>query len=309
VELTLSKSDKLLVLTPIQETFGEKENIIFLGSWCNAHSKREFFTNRNHTFLRHPYNVNKKKFLRDQKYLKVLRHRLLESLTKKLNNIHKINWSGLALNYNQDNYNILLKYYDKINWCSISENPYAIDLIENNTNKNYDYWFYLSRNTNPKAIQILNKNIENINWVNLSKNPCPEAMNILYKNQDKIVWKHLSANPNAIKLLENNIHKIDWYHLSSNPNAIHLLKNNLDKISWYNLSSNPNAIDILKDNQEYINWSSFSINPSIFEYDYQNMKKNNENMYEDLIKEVMKPSRIFKNISNNYDYLEIMFDD
>ena len=54
-------------------------------------------------------------------------------------------------------------------------------------------------------------------------------------------------------------------------------------------------------------WSELSRNPSIFELDYEAMKKNNQAIYEELIKEVMKPSRVFKN--PNYDYLEELFGD
>jgi len=35
------------------------------------------------------------------------------------------------------------------------------------------------------------------------------------------------------------------------------------------------------------------------------MKINNQDMYEELIKEVMKPSRVFKN--PDYDYIEELF--
>jgi hypothetical protein len=41
--------------------------------------------------------------------------------------------------------------------------------------------------------------------------------------------------------------------------------------------------------------------------DYEAMKKKNEKLYEELIKEVMKPSRVFKN--PNYDYIEELFGD
>jgi hypothetical protein len=64
---------------------------------------------------------------------------------------------------------------------------------------------------------------------------------------------------------------------------------------------------LLEKNQDKIDWYMFSTNPSIFELDYIKMKKNNENMYEELIKEVMKPSRVFKN--PDYDYLEELFGD
>jgi hypothetical protein len=70
---------------------------------------------------------------------------------------------------------------------------------------------------------------------------------------------------------------------------------------------NENAIDFLKQKEDYIVWLDFSANPSIFELDYEKMKENNQEMYEDLIKEVMKPSRVFKN--PEYDYLEELFGD
>ena len=117
----------------------------------------------------------------------------------------------------------------------------------------------------------------------------------------------MSINTNAIDLLKANQDKINWKYLSFNKNAIDLLKANQDKIDWYNLSRNKNAIDLLKDNQDKIDWYNLSKNPSIYELDYEKMKDNNRQMYEELIKEVMKPSRVFKN--PDYDYLEELFGD
>ena len=54
-------------------------------------------------------------------------------------------------------------------------------------------------------------------------------------------------------------------------------------------------------------WNNLSANPLIFELDYEAMAKNNEEMYEELVKEVMKPSRVFKN--PDYDYIEELFGD
>ena len=54
-----------------------------------------------------------------------------------------------------------------------------------------------------------------------------------------------------------------------------------------------------------ITWKS----PEIFKLDYEKMKENNQNFYEELIKEVMKPSRILKKIEENNDYLEELFGD
>jgi len=54
--------------------------------------------------------------------------------------------------------------------------------------------------------------------------------------------------------------------------------------------------------------SEFFSNPLIFELDYEAMKKNNEVMEEELIKDIMKPSRLFNKIANyGDDYLEFMF--
>jgi len=39
--------------------------------------------------------------------------------------------------------------------------------------------------------------------------------------------------------------------------------------------------------------------------DYEEMRRNNQEIYEELIKEVMKPSRVFKD--PNYDYIEELF--
>ena len=64
---------------------------------------------------------------------------------------------------------------------------------------------------------------------------------------------------------------------------------------------------LLEANPDKINWAHLSENPSIFKLDYDKMQENNQEMYEDLIKEVMKPSRVFKN--PDYDYLEELFGD
>lgn len=46
-------------------------------------------------------------------------------------------------------------------------------------------------------------------------------------------------------------------------------------------------------------------NSAIFELDYEAMRIVNQEIEEDLIKEVMKPSRVFKD--PNYDYIEELF--
>ena len=174
------------------------------------------------------------------------------------------------------------------------------DYLENPDKIN---WYYLSFNKN--AIKLIEENLDKINWEYLSLNK--NAIHILEKNLDKINWENLSLNKNAIHLLERNLDKIDWDNLSKNKNAIHILEKYPEKINWYNLSKNKNAIELLKANQDKIDWYKISSNPSIFELDYVKMKENNQDMYGDLITEVMKPSRVFKYM--DYDYLEELFGD
>ena len=151
--------------------------------------------------------------------------------------------------------------------------------------------------------------INHLDWDMLSLNK--NAISIIEENPEEISCVFLSENKNAIKLLEENLYEgidnIDWESLSLNHNAIKLLKNNPDYIDWDTLSNNKNAIKILEENPDKINWKRFSENSSIFELNYEKMRENNQEMYEDLIKEVMKPSRVFKN--PDYDYLEELFGD
>ena len=60
--------------------------------------------------------------------------------------------------------------------------------------------------------------------------------------------------------------------------------------------------------QNKINWKRFSENPAIFELDYKQMRINFQDLEEEIIKEVMHPRRIFRNLElYNYD-IDDMFD-
>ena len=63
-------------------------------------------------------------------------------------------------------------------------------------------WASLSRN--PNAIHILEQNLNKVSWWRLSENP--NAIHLLEQNLDKVHWALLSMNPNAIPLLS----KIDY---------------------------------------------------------------------------------------------------
>jgi hypothetical protein len=105
------------------------------------------------------------------------------------------------------------------------------------------HWPSLS--LNPSAIHIIEQNLDKVDWSTLSLNP--RAIHLLEKNFDKINWCGLSQNPGAIHILEKNLEKINWYLLSYNPSAIHIFEKNVDKIPWFHLSQNP-AIFVLDTN-------------------------------------------------------------
>lgn len=149
----------------------------------------------------------------------------------------------------------LLEDCEKINWSSLSENPEAIKLLEENRHK--IVWLNLSSNHSPKAIKLLQDQVEYENGLSKAQ---------YAKLSNKISWRFLSSNPIAIDILAVNNNRIVWAALSNNPNpkAIDILNANQDKIDWDVLSGNPNAIDILEANQDKINWEILSLNPSIF---------------------------------------------
>lgn len=163
---------------------------------------------------------------------------------------------------------ILQKNKDRIKTTiSCNESDWAISFLEENPH--LIDWYLLSRNRNPKVLNILKKNFEDIDWRGLSTNPI--AIELLEQHPDKISWDNVSRNPNAIRLLEQNPHKINWDNLSSNPNAGHLLQQNPDKINWYLVSYNRNVL---------------------FEYDYAKMKTKMDIIREDLMMKCLHPSRV-----------------
>lgn len=189
--------------------------------------------------------------------------------------------------------------FHKIDLKALSENPNAIDFLSLKINNKYINYATLSKNTNPKALELIkaelmvNPNNPDIDWYALSENP--EAIDILDAYRGKIKLSNLSKNtsPRAIELIKEalmvnqNNPDIDWDALSGNTSneAIEFLSSpeNYRKINWEELSSNtnPKAIELLKNKaieentllkealQKYnrlkpnqkINWRELSRNP------------------------------------------------
>jgi hypothetical protein len=168
----------------------------------------------------------------------------------------------------------------RIHWEALSKNPKAIKILKANRDK--ILWGFLSFNTNPKAMKLIEEEIKihqtHINFEGLAANETPEAMkliedNLLIKNTIYNInwnrfWQILSRNSKAIKILKANYEKIDWCELCGNQSseAIQLLEEemmkNPDIVNWNILSSNPNqkAFVILEAYPNNINYTRLSSN-------------------------------------------------
>jgi len=161
-------------------------------------------------------------------------------------------------------------------WHEMCENPAATDFVKEN---NQIVLAHLTKNTSDQALEIIKEDINYINdpyslsW--LSENTNPLAIELLEQKPDKIVWPSLCKNtsPDAFALLTKIPEKIDWTYLSANPNAIELLEQNPDKIDWRWLCKNPNAGKLLEkfimDDEsvhfiDKLDWRWLSANPCIF---------------------------------------------
>ena len=167
--------------------------------------------------------------------------------------------------------------YDKLNLNILSENSNILKFLEYSQEKNV--CLLLKSKINKDKIDCSNLNLS-------SKN-----------NLNKIYWDNLSLNSITMKIFEENPEKINWRKISANPNAIELLKENPTKIDWTILSKNPNAIELLKENPKKINWNYLSSNPAIFTYNYEKIRKNFEELGEEIIAKALHPKRIFRLIA------------
>jgi len=188
-----------------------------------------------------------------------------------------------------------------------------------------EFWEILSKNEN--AIDLLEKYPDYIDWETILENQNPKAIEIIEKNLDKIYvddWPILSGNPKAIHIFKDPeyLKKVyEWSYISKNEKAMPILQDNLDKVEWGSFSSNPSAINILlqiiKEEKEYnnkiknneqintkeykyfdyfnkIDYGGLSRNPAIFELDKQGLKERCDIYREELIEKAMHPLRIQK---------------
>ena len=214
------------------------------------------------------------------------------SISKNPNALYYLIDNNIPINYFWLSYNTnpiamgLLEEEMKVNpavhldWKALSRNPEAMKILKANRRK--ISWGFLSLNTNPKAMKLLEEEIKvnpaHINFESLAENETPEAMkiiedNLLIKNPIYTTnwnrfWQILSRNTKAIKILRANRGKIDWCELCGNQSteAIELLEEEMatkpNIVNWIILSGNPNerAFAMLEANPKKINLRRLSSN-------------------------------------------------
>jgi putative transferase (TIGR04331 family) len=84
-------TNKLLVTTALEETWGDAEEIIFLGEWCKTYGKRHVWGERSHETIPFHWD-NRDKLKTDYDYLERLHHRLLKNLAVSLNDLHRVDY-------------------------------------------------------------------------------------------------------------------------------------------------------------------------------------------------------------------------
>lgn len=83
---------KLLVLTALETTWGESEELLFLGEWCKLYDRREIWRRRNYETVLFHWD-DREKLAKDYDDLAGLHQRLLSCLTDALNRVHGVNYS------------------------------------------------------------------------------------------------------------------------------------------------------------------------------------------------------------------------
>jgi hypothetical protein len=208
-------------------------------------------------------------------------------------------------------------------------------------------WGYLSANTHPEAIRMLEENPDEIEWMFLSGNPA--ARELLLANLDKIDWDEFCGNPAMIDVILARARNADgewalcWETLSSNPAAIQWMLQHQEEQGVYfdtdGLATNtaPEAIALIEQQLRQIGLDfvapryrellsrnpaairlfesagmvvpSLFENPAIFVYDYKKMEENRREFHEELIAAVYHPRRVARRLEMGADWEEFDLED
>jgi hypothetical protein len=127
--------------------------------------------------------------------------------------------------------------------------------------------------------------------------PNPYTSKTLELNLAKIEWSLLDGNPNDINMLDKNRDKSTWLYVNYETYGIYLFEQNPDKILWIHLGRNTGDLILkYKDKTTRKDKSIFFelINRSIFDYDYNSIKIDRNEINKEIIQYFYHPSRLFK---------------
>jgi putative transferase (TIGR04331 family) len=88
----LNNINKIFATTAIKDTWGNDENIFFLGGWCKKYNEKHAWSDRNSTTI--PWHwSNRNKIKEDFDYIEGLHEKILVELVYGLNYTHEVNYS------------------------------------------------------------------------------------------------------------------------------------------------------------------------------------------------------------------------
>lgn len=162
----------LLVTTAIEDTWGNDEDILFLGEWCKLYERKAVWSTRKHKVLQYHWN-DRIKLKNDFDYLQALNKKILTSLTNKLNKLHSVNHS-------ERYWNIILGY-----WLNLF------------TAVLYDRWFMIKRAEESGLVnRCLLLNPKNINC---TANDTTEFVSVILDDPwNEAIYSELIKNWNSI---------------------------------------------------------------------------------------------------------------
>ena len=183
------------------------------------------------------------------------------------------------LSLNPKAIDLLKKNPKKIYWGFLSANPGAEDLILENENKIWT--IFLLRNSNPKILPLIEKQLSliELDKIRYGSEDEPILHDFININVDDFV--EFAENPSAIDLVQkyvNLIHERTGYSEiinsmilgfcnNPNPDVIPILEKYIDKFTyheWFYLCQNPAAMSLImsliEKNKDNIMWNGLSAN-------------------------------------------------
>lgn len=240
------------------------------------------------------YLLQKYQWIIDSNELAKNTNPIAVEIIKKRKNLKGELWNDRFLQ-NPLSVDMILEYFEINPSLLSSQKREDIDHLINILNTRKINWFYLSSNPHPLIVKILKLCPYHIFSQQIMINTCIDAIDLI---RDVI---------NSVSLLQKR-RLISFLCKNTNPDILELLKEfDPTFYNWAHLCENPSAISFIM-NPEYktkIKVPYLLKNPNIFQYNYQNMKKNIAVFKEELMQKVWCPANVLKWMELGYhDFLE-----